>query len=156
MVWDLSSRILILTVQPILPTFGGWAEVLTFERIREWPRYLHSVPCGQCDLCKHQQGTMGHIAHLRNAFLQSYTITFIKKEKNTFLRIGCFLFVKILIHFTQGFSCVVWLKLAQWFWRRFFKISMYFAISLLSPLGRWHWPFISLHPRMLCAKFDWN
>ena len=57
----------------------------------------------------------------------------------------------------------VWLKLAQWFWRRrFFLIlsmySRYFVI--ISPWKR-AGPFIwtnlnPLHPRMLCAKFGWN
>ena len=58
--------------------------------------------------------------------------------------------------------CQVWLKLAQWFWRRFFLISsMYFHyFIIISPWKRAR-PFIwtnmnPLHPRMLCAKFGWN
>ena len=51
--------------------------------------------------------------------------------------------------------CQVWLKLAQWFWRkRFFNSSMYFRnILIISPCKR-AGPFIwtnlnPLHPRML-------
>ena len=57
--------------------------------------------------------------------------------------------------------CQVWLKLAQWFWRRrFLKLSMYFrSFVTISPWKRAS-PFIltnlnSLHSR-LCAKFGWN
>ena len=50
------------------------------------------------------------------------------------MRIGCFLFVKILIHFTQGFSCVVWLKLSQWFWRRFLKFRCISLFHYYLPL----------------------
>ena len=56
--------------------------------------------------------------------------------------------------------CQVWLKLAQWFWRkRFFKfINVFSHFRNYLPLN---WPFIwtnlnSLHPRILCAKFCWN
>jgi hypothetical protein len=38
--------------------------------------------------------------------------------------------------------CQVWLKLAQWFWRRFLNDSMHFNIFvIISPLKR-TWPFI--------------
>ena len=37
--------------------------------------------------------------------------------------------------------CKVWLKLERWFWRRFFKFHQcIFAISLLSPPGKWCGP----------------
>ena len=58
--------------------------------------------------------------------------------------------------------CQVWLKLVQWFLRRFFKISsMYFRyFVIISPLkmaGPFIWTNLNpLHPRMLCAKFGWN
>ena len=59
--------------------------------------------------------------------------------------------------------CQVWLKLAQWFWRRrfFLILSMYYQyIVIISPWKR-AVPFIwtnlnPLHPRMICAKFGWN
>ena len=58
--------------------------------------------------------------------------------------------------------CQVWLKLAQWFWRRRFYISsMYFHhFVIISPWKRAR-PFIwrnlnPIHPRMFCAQFGWN
>jgi hypothetical protein len=50
----------------------------------------------------------------------------------------------------------VWLKLAQWFWRR--RLSIYIFV-IISPLKR-TWLFIwtnlnFLHPRILCIKFNW-
>jgi hypothetical protein len=51
--------------------------------------------------------------------------------------------------------------LAQWFWRkRFLKDPSHFYIFvIISPLKR-TWPLIwinlnSLHPRIICSKFDW-
>ena len=59
--------------------------------------------------------------------------------------------------------CQIWLKLAEWFWRRsFFKISsMYFRnFDIIYPwkrVGSFIWTNLNpLHPRMLCAKFVWN
>ena len=59
--------------------------------------------------------------------------------------------------------CQIWLKLAQWFWRRrfFFILSMYFRYFVhISPWKRVElliWTNLNpLHPRMLCAKFGWN
>ena len=58
----------------------------------------------------------------------------------------------------------VWLKLAEFFWRRrYFEImlSLYFRyLVIISPWNK-AWPFIwtnlnSLQPRNLCAKFGWN
>ena len=58
--------------------------------------------------------------------------------------------------------CQVWLKLAQWFWRRrfFLILSMYFRyFIIISPwkrAGFFIWTKLNpLHPRMLCAKFGW-
>jgi hypothetical protein len=55
--------------------------------------------------------------------------------------------------------CQVWLKLAQWFWRRRFSndSSHFYIFVIISPLKR-TWPFIwtklnSLHPRIICTKF---
>jgi hypothetical protein len=57
--------------------------------------------------------------------------------------------------------CQVWLKLAQRFWRRFFEWPPphFYIFVIISPLKR-TWPFIwtnlnSLHPRIVCTKFDW-
>ena len=58
--------------------------------------------------------------------------------------------------------CQVWLKLAQWFWRRrLFISSMYFHYLCnylpLEKAGPFIWTNLNpLHPRMLCAKFGWN
>ena len=55
----------------------------------------------------------------------------------------------------------VWLKLAQWFWRRrFLKVVNSFFPPIISPLGK-AWSFIwinwnPLHPGILCAKFGWD
>ena len=58
--------------------------------------------------------------------------------------------------------CQVWLKLAQWFWRRrFFNFVNVFSIFRnYLPLEK-GWAIyldnlISPHPLMLCAKFGWN
>ena len=59
--------------------------------------------------------------------------------------------------------CQVWLKLAQWFWRRrffnfvnvFFPTISYICNYLaLEKGGALH--LNTLYPRMLCAKFGWN
>ena len=60
--------------------------------------------------------------------------------------------------------CQVWLKLAQWLWRRRylnFRQIIYFRYFLIiSPwkgAGSFIWTNLNpLHPRMLCAKFGWN
>ena len=57
--------------------------------------------------------------------------------------------------------CYVWLKLAQRFWRRFFKMSMYFHYFVFISPQKKEKSFIwtnlnSLHSRMICAKFGWN
>ena len=56
--------------------------------------------------------------------------------------------------------CKVWLKLAQWFWRRrFFKLPRcIFTILLLSPLGKWCCPsfeetWIPFTQRLKSAKW---
>ena len=65
-----------------------------------------------------------HIAHLRNiSKQQSYDFTItsidrsIERERISFLRIVCFLFVITWILFTKNALCQVWLKLAQWLWK---------------------------------------
>ena len=65
-------------------------------------------------------------------------------------------------HHWKEALCLAWLKLAQWFWRRIF-LNFVNAFSLYRyylPLET-EWPFIwtnynPLHPRMICAKLDWN
>ena len=58
--------------------------------------------------------------------------------------------------------CKVWLKLAQWFWRRRFLnfVNVFSLFRNYLPLekgGALHLnKFESLHPRILCAKFRWN
>ena len=58
--------------------------------------------------------------------------------------------------FTPKHLCNIWLKLAQWFWRRRFLNS----VNIFSLLGKG----VALqlnnlnphHPKMLCTKFGWN
>ena len=58
--------------------------------------------------------------------------------------------------------CIVWLKMAQWFWRRrFFNLSIYFRyFVIISPwkrVGPFIWTNLNPHhPSMFCAKFGWN
>ena len=59
--------------------------------------------------------------------------------------------------------CQVWLKLAQWFFRRrfFYFVSLYFGYFLIISPWKSAWPFILTnlnlpYPRMLCASFGWN
>ena len=57
--------------------------------------------------------------------------------------------------------CQVRLKLAQWFWRRFFKfVNVFLQYSnylLLEKSGPFIWTNLNpLHLSMLCAKFDLN
>jgi hypothetical protein len=54
----------------------------------------------------------------------------------------------------------VWLKLAHWFWRRFLNDPTPFLHSCDYHPLKSTWPFIwtnlnSLHPRIICTKFDW-
>jgi hypothetical protein len=69
--------------------------------------------------------------------------------------------------------CQVWLKLVKWFWRRFLNDSAHFydylhfdwliIYGFTSPLRIFQkrtWLFIwtnlnSLHPKIICLKFDW-
>ena len=74
---------------------------------------------------------MDHIAHLRNKFTgksinkfekgYDYIITLIRRGKNLFisiLRIEVSLSVKPQVSSPKDALCLIWLKLAQWFWRR--------------------------------------
>ena len=58
--------------------------------------------------------------------------------------------------------CRDWLKLTQWFWRKWFLnfVNVFSLFVIFSPWKR-AWPFIwtnlnSLHLRILCALFGWN
>ena len=111
---------------------------------------------------------MGHIAHLSKQFKSindyDYIITLIRRTKKTinfFLRIDWFLIWTNLNPLKpKGALCQVWLKLAQWFWRRFQISSMYFRyFVIISPWKRaWSFIWTNLnphHPRILCAKCGW-
>ena len=55
----------------------------------------------------------------------------------------------------------VWLKLAQWFWRRFLNfVNVFSLIRNYLPLEKGvalYWKNLNPHyPKMLCAKFRWN
>jgi hypothetical protein len=59
--------------------------------------------------------------------------------------------------------CQVWLELALWFWRRFLKDPILF-LHFFDYLPLWRGPgplskkkknLNSLHPRLICTKFDW-
>ena len=52
----------------------------------------------------------------------------------------------------------VWLKLGQWFWRRFSNFFIVFLLFVIISPWKRSWPFILTNltphdPRMLCAKF---
>ena len=96
-----------------------------------------------------KQGPMGHIAHLRKQFKSintDYIITLIKTRKKPLLlslwELNCSSLNKIESHSPKEVLCQVWLKLAQWFWRRrFFNfVNEFFAFSLLSPFGKGQGP----------------
>ena len=87
---------------------------------------------------------MGHIAHLRKQFKSlnkyDYIITLIKRRKKT-------LYEKLLVLHLEKFEspspkdalCQVWIKLAQYFWRRgFFNfVILYFPyFRIISPWKR--------------------
>ena len=63
---------------------------------------------------------------------------------------------------TKDVLCQVWLKMAQWFWRRrffdFVNVFRYFVIiSPWKKAGPFIWTKLNpLHPRMPCAKFGGN
>ena len=61
----------------------------------------------------------------------------------------------------ECFVFQVWLKLDLWFWRRVLNFECIFTILLilLSPLVKLAFIWINfnpLHPRMRCAKYNWN
>ena len=113
---------------------------------------------------------MGYIAHLRKQLKSintyDYIITLTKRRKKPLLSLwklhvnGSSL-NKIESHSPEDALCQVWLKLAQWFWRRFFNFFNVFLLFLNDLPWKRAGPFIwrnlnLLHPRMLCAKFGWN
>ena len=57
--------------------------------------------------------------------------------------------------------CQVWLKLDQWFWRRFLNFlnvnSVFLNYLPLERAGPFVWTILNpLHPKMLCTMFGWN
>jgi hypothetical protein len=51
--------------------------------------------------------------------------------------------------------CQVWLKLAQWFWRRFLNDPTPVLHFCLKRTWSFIWTYLnSLHPRIICTKFD--
>ena len=64
-------------------------------------------------------------------FAQSYMKHWLEEKKTNylFLRIEWTLFVKPWVPFHKGIICQLWLKLAQWFWRRrFLKLVNVFSL----------------------------
>ena len=81
---------------------------------------------------------MGHIVHLRIQFKSintyDYIITLIKRRKKNLLSLHVWEFIgssfeETWIPIIHGCLCQVWLKLAQWFWRRgFFNFVNVFSL----------------------------
>ena len=103
---------------------------------------LHASYYPACYYCNKRP--MGHIAHLRkNTY--DYILTLIKGRKKTFLLLWEFSVLhlkKLESPSPKDALCQVWLKLAQWFWRRkIFKFRhCIFIISKLSPLWKGRGP----------------
>ena len=80
---------------------------------------------------------MGHIANLRKHMI---IIILIKRRKIHYLLYGN----KIVFHLNKLESpspkdvlCQIWLKLAQWFWRRFYNfVNVYSLFQKYLPLKR--------------------
>ena len=121
-------------------------------------------------IVKQNKRPMGHIAHLRKQFKSintyDYIITLIKRRRKKTLLTLCNSLVlhlkKLESPSPKDVSCQVWLKLAQWFWRRNFLnfVNVFSQFRNYLPLERAGpsiWTNLNpLHPRMLCAKFGWN
>ena len=92
--------------------------------------HIQTNPQYQCDLflmskIQKYKRPMGHIAHLRKQFqlinTYDYIITLIKrrkKVKNHYSLYDNILFLLLNKLESKEALCQVWLKLAQWFWRR--------------------------------------
>ena len=111
---------------------------------------------------------MGHIAHLRKQFKSintyDYIITLIKRRRKNDVLYENLLVLhlnKLESPSSKDALCQVWLKLAQWFWRRRFLnlVNVFSLFRNYLPLekdGAFIWRNLNpLHPRMLCAKFGW-
>ena len=117
---------------------------------------------------------MVHIAHLRNAFKSintfaqshDYIIRLSWREKSIFpiLITEWSLFVIPWVPFTKDALGQVSLKLAGWFWRRWFLnfANVFSLYCNYYPLEKgvvrsFIWENLNdLYPRMPCAKFRWN
>ena len=85
-----------------------------------------------------------------------YLCNYLPLEKGGALHLN-----KIEFQSPKDVLCQVWLKLAQWFWRRRFLNIVNIAMSNYLPLEmgvalhlKKTWFF--LNPRMFCAKLIWN
>ena len=92
-----------------------------------------------------------------------FFVTYLSLEKD-----GAFYLNKLESHLSKDALYQVWLKLANWFWRRFrisSKIGFFFVYEFplfcydfsLEKDGSFIWTNLNLlHPRMLCVKFCWK
>ena len=88
---------------------------------------------------------MGHIVHLRKQFKSintyDYIITLIRRRKNPLNCMVCYL-NKLQSPSPKGALCKVWLKLSQWFWKRFLNfVNAFLLLPDYLPLVK-TWPFI--------------
>ena len=80
---------------------------------------------------------MGHIAHLRKQFKSintyDYIITLISRRKNPLSSFENWIVPclnKLESPLPKGALCQIWLKLAQWFWKRFLNfVGVFFGTS---------------------------
>ena len=95
----------------------------------------------------------------------NYTIPLIKRKnsKSPLWKLQWSFISKIESTSPKDALCQVWLKLAQWFWRKRFLniLSMNFRYFFIIFPFKGVWPFIwtnlnPLHPMMLCDMFGWN
>ena len=110
---------------------------------------------------------MGHIAHLRKQFKSlnkyDYIITLIQRiKKKLYENLLVLHLNKLESPSPKDALCQVWLKLAQWFWRRrFFNFvnvfKLFYNCLHLEKEGPYIWTKLNpVYPRMHCAKFGWN
>ena len=64
---------------------------------------------------------------------------------------------KLESHSPKDALCQDWLKLVQWFWRRFLNfVNVFSLFHNYLPLEKGGANLNPLHPRMHCDKFGWN
>ena len=100
---------------PCMGLFFTSSYLLYVDKIIRWRNRSERSPCMRKVGCSNPsrdrpksltKRPVGHIAHLRKQF-KSINITLIKRRKNN-----------IKSPSPKDALCQVWLKLAQWFWRR--------------------------------------